>query len=68
MKSFTVITPFYSEDVIYTRADLERENSDGVTVLLYLQTLYKSDWKNFLERRKITEAQVATQGHSVASL
>ena len=35
--SFTVVTPFYSEDVIYTKADLERENTDGVTVLLYLQ-------------------------------
>eukprot|EP00615_Pteridomonas_danica_P011666 CAMPEP_0114334276 /NCGR_PEP_ID=MMETSP0101-20121206/4269_1 /TAXON_ID=38822 ORGANISM="Pteridomonas danica, Strain PT" /NCGR_SAMPLE_ID=MMETSP0101 /ASSEMBLY_ACC=CAM_ASM_000211 /LENGTH=1491 /DNA_ID=CAMNT_0001465485 /DNA_START=2711 /DNA_END=7186 /DNA_ORIENTATION=+ len=50
MNSFSVMTPFYSEDVIYTKADLETANSDGVTVLLYLQTLYKDDWRNFLER------------------
>ncbi|TFJ83846.1 hypothetical protein NSK_004943 [Nannochloropsis salina CCMP1776] len=50
MMSWTVITPFYSEDVLYNRKDLEAANEDGVNTLLYLQTLYKSDWKNFQER------------------
>ena len=45
------MTPFYSEDVLLTKDDLEQRNDDGVTVLLYLQTLYKRDWVNFLERR-----------------
>lgn len=63
MNSFTVVTPFYSEDVIYTRADLERENSDGITVLLYLQTLYKADWKNFLERLGIDASQIWSKSY-----
>jgi callose synthase len=106
MRSFSVMTPFYSEDVIYTKvcaffdthvlakrtlahaasctfepthapalcpltrtpgrlflrlrlqADLEHENSDGVTVLLYLQTLYKLDWANFLERLGIRDLKL----------
>jgi len=55
MRSFSVMTPFYAEDVIYTKADLEHENSDGITVLLYLQTLYGDDWRNFLERNQISD-------------
>lgn len=49
-KEYTCMTPFYSEDVILTRKDLESKNSDGVSTLLYLQTLYKNDWYHFLER------------------
>ena len=49
-KEYTCMTPFYSEDVILTRNDLESKNSDGVSTLLYLQTLYKNDWHHFLER------------------
>jgi hypothetical protein len=48
--SWTVMTPYYSEDVLYSRKDLEAGNTDGVSTLLYLQTLYKPEWKNFLER------------------
>jgi callose synthase len=33
MNSFSVMTPFYSEDVIYTKADLETENSDGQFII-----------------------------------
>ena len=56
MMSWNVLTPFYSEDVTYTKADLEAKSSAlGVSVLLYLQTLYKSDWNNFLERLKIKD-------------
>ncbi|KAJ8612338.1 hypothetical protein CTAYLR_008360 [Chrysophaeum taylorii] len=55
MVSFTTLTPFYSEDVILAKGDLLSKNSDGVTTLLYLQTLYKADWENFLERRRIKD-------------
>ena len=48
------MTPYYSEDVLLTREDLETKNSDGVSTLLYLQTLYKKDWMNFLDRRGIS--------------
>ncbi|TYZ59537.1 hypothetical protein PybrP1_003455 [[Pythium] brassicae (nom. inval.)] len=51
MKSWSVMTPFYAEDVLYSKSDLESKQ-DGLDVhtLLFLQTLYKRDWENFLER------------------
>lgn len=57
-KDYTCITPFYSEDVLLTRNDLESKNSDGVSTLLYLQTLYKKDWHNFLERLGLVDDQL----------
>lgn len=51
MFSWNVLTPYYSEPVAYGKDDLEqRTDALGVTTLLYLQTLYRSDWNNFLER------------------
>jgi callose synthase len=55
MLSWTVVTPFYSEDVLYSKKDLDAANEDGVKTLLYLQTLYKSDWKNFQERLSLRD-------------
>ena len=56
MQSWNVMTPFYSEDVTYNKSDLmKKEKTLGVSVLLYLQTLYKADWANFLERMKIRD-------------
>ena len=57
-KEYTCITPFYGEDVLLSKADLESKNSDGVTTLLYLQTLYKKDWMNFLERLGLTNEEL----------
>jgi callose synthase len=54
-REYTCMTPYYSEDVLLTKADLESKNSDGVSTILYLQTLYKKDWINFLERRGLTD-------------
>lgn len=53
-KDFTCVTPYYSEDVLLTPEDLLSKNSDGVSTILYLQTIYANEWKNFLERRNIT--------------
>ncbi|KAJ1406429.1 1,3-beta-glucan synthase component-domain-containing protein, partial [Ochromonadaceae sp. CCMP2298] len=47
-KEYTCITPYYSEDILLAKDTLESRNSDGVSTLLYLQTLYKDDWNNFL--------------------
>ena len=56
MMSWNVMTPFYSEDVTYNKSDLTKtEKTLGVSVLLYLQTLYKADWQHFVERMKITD-------------
>jgi callose synthase len=56
MFSWNVLTPFYTEDVTYSKSDLEkRSDALGVSTLLYLQTLYRSDWNNFLERMGIED-------------
>jgi len=56
MFSWNVLTPYYSEDVTYSKSDLEkRSDALGVSTLLYLQTLYRSDWNNFLERLGIKD-------------
>ncbi|CAB1098159.1 GT48 [Ectocarpus sp. CCAP 1310/34] len=59
MMSWSCMTPFYSEDVVYSRGDLDQKNEDGLTTLMYLQALYKHDWRNFMERRGITSEQQA---------
>jgi callose synthase len=58
MFSWNVLTPYYSEDVTYGKDDLEkRSDALGVSTLLYLQTLYRSDWTNFLERLGIVDEE-----------
>ncbi|CAN0431472.1 unnamed protein product, partial [Ectocarpus sp. 12 AP-2014] len=37
MMSWSCMTPFYSEDVVYSRGDLDQKNEDGLTTLMYLQ-------------------------------
>eukprot|EP00904_Undaria_pinnatifida_P012897 jgi/Undpi1/8738/HiC_scaffold_25.g11200.m1 len=59
MMSWSCVTPFYSEDVVYSRDDLDQKNEDGLTTLMYLQALYKHDWRNFMERKGITSEQQA---------
>ncbi|CAN0189143.1 unnamed protein product, partial [Ectocarpus sp. 4 AP-2014] len=59
MMSWSCMTPFYSEDVVYSRGDLDQKNEDGLTTLMYLQALYKHDWRNFMERKGITSEQQA---------
>jgi len=42
--SWNVMTPYYSEDVTYTKADLkQRTDAVGASTLLYLQTLFRTD-------------------------
>ncbi|CAN1850912.1 Callose synthase 7 [Linum perenne] len=50
MLSFSVLTPYYKEDVLYSEEELNHENEDGITILFYLQTIYRDEWKNFEER------------------
>lgn len=58
MFSWNVLTPYYSEDVTYSKSDLERRTDAlGVSTILYLQTLYKEDWNNFLERMGIQDEE-----------
>ncbi|KAK3446273.1 hypothetical protein EUGRSUZ_A02010 [Eucalyptus grandis] len=55
MLPFSVLTPYYKEDVLYSTDDLNRENEDGITILFYLQKIYPGkfalyEWTNFNER------------------
>ena len=56
-KEYSCMTPYYSEDVLLSKTDLLQKNSDGVSTILYLQTLYKKDWRNFLERLRLQDDQ-----------
>ncbi|XP_010923298.1 callose synthase 7 [Elaeis guineensis] len=50
MLSFSVLTPYYKEDVLYSEEELNKENEDGISILFYLRKIYPDEWKNFLER------------------
>ncbi|KAJ0854976.1 putative 1,3-beta-glucan synthase [Helianthus annuus] len=50
MLSFSVLTPYYNEEVLFSLHDLEVQNEDGVSILFYLQKIFPDEWNNFLER------------------
>ncbi|XP_065874400.1 callose synthase 12 [Euphorbia lathyris] len=52
MMAFSVLTPYYNEEVLYSREQLRIENEDGISILYYLQTIYADEWKNFIERMR----------------
>ncbi|XP_057461872.1 callose synthase 7-like isoform X2 [Actinidia eriantha] len=52
MLSFSVLTPYYKEDVLYSVEELNKENEDGISILFYLQKIYPEEWENFEKRRK----------------
>ncbi|EXB72969.1 Callose synthase 12 [Morus notabilis] len=52
MMAFSVLTPYYSEEVLYNKEQLRTENEDGISTLYYLQTIYNDEWKNFMERMR----------------
>ncbi|KAK9273438.1 hypothetical protein L1049_018248 [Liquidambar formosana] len=52
MLSFSVLTPYYTEEVLFSLHDLEVQNEDGVSILFYLQKIFPDEWTNFLERVK----------------
>ncbi|KAB8424723.1 hypothetical protein FH972_024983 [Carpinus fangiana] len=53
MMSFSVLTPYYKEDVLYSEEELEKENEDGISTVFYLQKIYPDEWTNFLERIQV---------------
>ncbi|KAF5474410.1 hypothetical protein F2P56_006311 [Juglans regia] len=50
MMAFSVLTPYYDEEVLYSLLNLRKENEDGISTLFYLQKIYEDEWGNFLER------------------
>ncbi|CAN6459739.1 unnamed protein product [Victoria cruziana] len=56
MLSFSVMTPYYSEETVYSKSDLELENEDGVSIIFYLQKIFPDEWNNFMERLNCKKA------------
>ncbi|KAE8659712.1 xyloglucan endo-1 family protein [Hibiscus syriacus] len=52
MMAFSVLTPYYDEDVLYKKEMLQDENEDGISTLCYLQKIYEDDWRNFMEQMR----------------
>ncbi|XP_059628840.1 callose synthase 3 [Cornus florida] len=57
MLSFSVLTPYYTEEVLFSLHDLEVPNEDGVSILFYLQKIFPDEWNNFLERMKCSNEE-----------
>ncbi|KAD5961691.1 hypothetical protein E3N88_13164 [Mikania micrantha] len=52
MLSFSILTPYYSEDVLFPLDLLEKQNEDGISMISYLQKIFSDEWTNFLERKR----------------
>ncbi|KVH89522.1 callose synthase 11-like [Cynara cardunculus var. scolymus] len=52
MMAFSVLTPYYEEDVLYKKESLRTPNNDGISTLFYLQKIYQDEWDNFIERMR----------------
>jgi hypothetical protein len=50
MPAFSIMTPYYSEDVILNSDALTAETNEGVTVLEYLMSIFPSEWINLIQR------------------
>ncbi|XP_022896502.1 callose synthase 1-like [Olea europaea var. sylvestris] len=50
MLSFSILTPYYDEEVLFSINLLDKPNEDGVSILFYLQKIFPDEWENFLER------------------
>ncbi|KAG9444221.1 hypothetical protein H6P81_015561 [Aristolochia fimbriata] len=49
MLSFSVLTPYYTEEVTFSEEEL-MSRQDGASIFFYMQEIYPDEWKNFLER------------------
>ncbi|KAL9245946.1 hypothetical protein vseg_019539 [Gypsophila vaccaria] len=50
MLSFSVLTPYYNEEAVYSSFDIAVKNEDDISFLYYLQKIFPDEWNNFLER------------------
>ncbi|CAK7350590.1 unnamed protein product [Dovyalis caffra] len=50
MMAFSVLTPYYDEEVCFGKENLRRPNEDGISTIFYLQKIYEDEWNNFMER------------------
>lgn len=41
------MTPYYSEETIFSKTDLEMENEDGISIIYYLQKIYPGPYPDY---------------------
>jgi len=41
---FSVLTPYFKEDVLYSDEELNKENEDGISILFYLTKIYPGEY------------------------
>uniref|UniRef100_M4C3J1 1,3-beta-glucan synthase n=1 Tax=Hyaloperonospora arabidopsidis (strain Emoy2) TaxID=559515 RepID=M4C3J1_HYAAE len=75
MRSFSVVTPFYAETVLFSLKDLNdplvnhpifqqvEEDGKNLTILKYLTKIHQEEWDNFLERVDVSSAEEAQKNH-----
>ncbi|XP_022750939.1 callose synthase 5 [Durio zibethinus] len=68
MLSFSVLTPYYSEETVYSKSDLEMENEDGVSIIFYLQKIFPDEWNNFIERLNCKETEIFENDENILQL
>ncbi|XWS30100.1 hypothetical protein CRYUN_Cryun24cG0088900 [Craigia yunnanensis] len=57
MRSFSVLTPYFKEHILFSADELNKENEDGISTLFYLQKIYPDEWTNFQERMNYKESK-----------
>ena len=60
-KSLTSFTPFFAEDVLYTREEIMDEKGQA-SMCSYLQTVHPDEWQNLVERLGIAKEAKAAGG------
>ncbi|KAH1047451.1 hypothetical protein J1N35_038235 [Gossypium stocksii] len=68
MLSFSVLTPYYSEETVYSKTELEMENEDGVSIIFYLQKIFPDEWNNFTERLNCKENEIWENDEKILQL
>ncbi|KAK5793272.1 callose synthase 5-like [Gossypium arboreum] len=68
MLSFSVLTPYYSEETVYSKSELEMENEDGVSIIFYLQKIFPDEWNNFIERLNCKENEIWENDEKILQL
>ncbi|XVF14888.1 hypothetical protein REPUB_Repub09cG0099600 [Reevesia pubescens] len=64
----SVLTPYYSEETVYSKSELEMENEDGVSIIFYLQKIFPDEWNNFIECLNCKEAEILENEENILQL
>ncbi|KAL3933698.1 MAG: hypothetical protein SGPRY_000173 [Prymnesium sp.] len=62
MKSFSALTPFFREEVLYSLQTLQAAGQDNTTLLTIFKALHPEEWTNLCERIELLEGDVKGEG------